>query len=460
MTDQTYSKIFLQLRDLAQALKDHFHIPGVGIGILHRGSTYTSGLGISNVNVPQDVDADTIFQIGSITKTLTALTIMRLVDQDLVDLDTPLREYLPELKLADPHVTRQATLRHILTHTGGWEGDYFDDTGPGDDALQRMIPRLEKLPQETPLGEIYSYNNAGFYIAGRLIELLTNKPFEIAVHDHLLNPLGMDHSSFFVEDLITHRIAVGHEAVYAGDERVPGILLPWGMPRASNAMGGLLSTVHDLLKYASFLMGNGMTPKGDQIVKPQTLRKMFTPGISAANGEKIGISWFLRYADRVLIARHGGATNGQMAMLQFVPDHQFAVAVLTNSDRGSEFYQAWVKQAMAHLLGIIESEPKPISASSGDYAELLGSYEASAQNLQLKFDHGELILQVNLKGGFPVPESPAPPSPPPVKMALCETDCLLALEEPFKGNRAEFLRGPDGRINWLRFSGRVHRRLN
>ena len=89
------------------------------------------------------------------------------------------------------------TARHLFTHTGGWLGDYFADTGPGDDALARAVERVANLPQETPLGEIYSYNNAGFYLAGRLVEVLSGMTYEMAVHKLVLGPLGMK-TSFFL----------------------------------------------------------------------------------------------------------------------------------------------------------------------------------------------------------------------------------------------------------------------
>ena len=147
------------LSELAEVVRGHMerlHVPGVALGVLHEGREQTAGLGVTNVDHPLPVDADTLFQIGSITKTFTGTVAMMLVEQGKLDLDAPLRTYLPKLRLQDEEAATRVTMRHLLQHTRGWVGDYFDDTGPGEDALRRMVTRMAKLPQLTPLGEVAS----------------------------------------------------------------------------------------------------------------------------------------------------------------------------------------------------------------------------------------------------------------------------------------------------------------
>src|SRR5215212_5884969 len=97
-------------------------IPGVAIGLLDRGEESVRGLGVTSVEHPLEVDGDTLFQIGSITKTFTGTAVMRLVEQGRLELDAPVRTYLPELRLKDEEAAARATMRHLLTHTGGWVG--------------------------------------------------------------------------------------------------------------------------------------------------------------------------------------------------------------------------------------------------------------------------------------------------------------------------------------------------
>ena len=279
--------------DSLQAEMIRLHIPGVALGILHGGEKFSAGFGVTNLENPLPVDPDTLFQVGSITKTFTATALMRLIERGQAEIDTPIRLILPGFRLADQAVAENASLRHIFTHTGGWLGDYFDDAGPGDDALATVVARMDGLPQEAPLGEIYSYNNSGFYLAGRVLELLFGETYETAVQKLVLDPLGMDRSFFFARDAITYRVASGHSAVYPGQGGRPEVLRPWWLARAANPLGGLLSTVNDLLRYARLYIHRGTAPGGERLLQANSLSLMQTPFVPAANGESIGISWFL-----------------------------------------------------------------------------------------------------------------------------------------------------------------------
>src|SRR2546421_6376235 len=166
-----------KLGKVVEAAMKEFDVPGVSVGILHEGKELTAGYGITNIEFPLPVDDETLFQIGSTTKTFTATAIMQLVDDGLVDLEAPVRSFLPKFRVSEEAIGDQILVRHLLTHMGGWLGDYFDDVGRGEDALRRIVSRMaSRTPQLTPLGKWWSYNNAGFYVAGRIIEVVTKKP--------------------------------------------------------------------------------------------------------------------------------------------------------------------------------------------------------------------------------------------------------------------------------------------
>src|SRR5215472_11126654 len=138
---------------------ERLHVPGVAVGLLFEDDSYVAGYGITSLDNPLPVTGDTLFQTGSTTKTVTATIAMRLVEQGKLDLDAPVRRYLPELRLSDESVASRVTMKHLFTHTGGWVGDYFNAFGGGGDALAKIVASLELLPQLTPLGEVWSYNN-------------------------------------------------------------------------------------------------------------------------------------------------------------------------------------------------------------------------------------------------------------------------------------------------------------
>ena len=172
--DPTFKKIAKKIVSEMKRLQ----VPGVAIGIWHKGKEYAEGFGITSVEHPLPVTADTLFQTGSISKTFTGTMIMKLVEDGKVDLDAPVKNYIEDFKVQDPGVTEKVTIRHLLTHMGGWVGDYFNDFGNGDDALEKMVKDIVRLPQIHPLGKIWSYNNTGFNIASRIIEIVTGKPYE------------------------------------------------------------------------------------------------------------------------------------------------------------------------------------------------------------------------------------------------------------------------------------------
>jgi CubicO group peptidase (beta-lactamase class C family) len=204
---------FDELREVVQEEVGRTRVPGFALGLLLQAEEFTAGFGVTNLHHPLPVDADTLFQIGSITKTFTATAAMRLVDEGRLDLDAPVRQYLPDLRLVDAVAQACVTPRHLLTHTAGWIGDYFCDTGRGDDALARYVAELADVEQLTPPGALYSYCNSGFSMLGRVIEILTGATFETALQHLVLEPLDLERSFLFPEDVMTHRFAVGHANV-------------------------------------------------------------------------------------------------------------------------------------------------------------------------------------------------------------------------------------------------------
>src|SRR3954467_3679442 len=179
-----------KLTELAEALE----VPGVAVGVLIDGEEHYAFHGVTSIENPLTVDENTLFQFGSTGKTFTATAMMRLVEQGKVDLDAPVRTYVPELRLKDEEVAQQVTVRQLFNHTAGWEGDLMDNTGDGDDALAKYVERMSKLEQVAPLGSTVSYNNASLSLAGRVIEKVTGQTFEQAIRDLLLEPLGLDHT--------------------------------------------------------------------------------------------------------------------------------------------------------------------------------------------------------------------------------------------------------------------------
>ena len=446
---------FEQLGSYITDAMQQYHVPGVAVGVQHEGREYTAGFGVTNVKHPLPVNGDTLFQIGSTTKTFTATTAMRLVELSKLDLDMPVRHYLPDFRMADPDVTARVTTRHLLTHVGGWLGDYFDDLGNGDDALALYVARMAELPQLTPLGTVWSYNNAAFSLAGRVIEAVSGQTYEAALTELVLKPLGLNDSFIMPTDVMTHRFASGH---IVRDEK-PVIATPWPLARSAHAAGALSSTAKDQLRYARFHMGDGRVENGTRVLKPESMQQMQTRITDATLGEVMGLSWFLRDADGTRIVRHGGATNGQLSAFLFAPARGFALTLLTNSDTGAELNRSVTSWALEQYLGIAEPAQPHLSSSEAELAPYAGQYTTRLNETDLYVRDGQLMMQLTPKGGFPYKDSPPNPAPPPTRLAFIDADRVVALDAPSTGVQGEFLRDPEGRIEWFRFGSRIKRRV-
>ena len=151
------------LRQLRSGVRK-YNVPGASMAIWRNGRVTEMAAGVVNLDTRVRTTPDTVFQIGSITKVFTATLIMQLQEQKLLDIDAPLRRYLPGFRVADPGASRAATLRQLLAHTSGIDGDFFPDAGRGDDAISRFVDMCAMLPQLFEPGSRMSYCNVGFLV--------------------------------------------------------------------------------------------------------------------------------------------------------------------------------------------------------------------------------------------------------------------------------------------------------
>jgi len=427
-------------------------VPGVAIGIWHNGQGFADGFGVTSLEHPLPVTANTLFQTGSISKTFTGTMLMQLAEQGKVDLDAPVKKYIKDFKLHDKNVTKKVTVRNLLTHMGGWVGDYFNDFGNGDDALEKMVRDISKLPQVQPLGTIWSYNNTGFNIASRIIEIVTKKPYEQAAQEMLFDPIGLEMSFFYPSDLLfTHRFVVGHQKV---KDKVQ-VARPWAIGRAGNGVGGVVSTVRDLLKYARFHMSNGKK----NVITGKSLKAMRVPQADAGPRGLMGITWFIREVGDLTTYSHGGATNGQQALFCFIPEKDFALAILANSDDGGIINNGIFGYALELYYNARSTLPKPIKTPAKELGNYAGRYRIGTECFDLKAKGEHLIYHHIPLGGFPRPDTPPGPAMPPMRFSFYENDKVIGLDEPYKDALGDFIRDERGKLQYFRIGGRAHKKI-
>jgi CubicO group peptidase (beta-lactamase class C family) len=448
ITDTKFRKIAKKIVSEMKRLE----VPGVAIGIWNKGREHTAGFGITSVEHPLPVTPDTLFQTGSISKTFTGTLLMMLAERGKVDLDAPVRKYIKDFKLQDEEVAKKVTVRHLLTHMGGWVGDYFNDFGNGDDALDKMVKDIAKLPQVQPLGKIWSYNNTGFNIAARIIEIVTRKPYEQAAQEMLFDPLNLDMTFFYPSDILfTHRFVVGHTKVKGKVQ----VARPWAIGRAGNGVGGVVSTVKDLLKYGRFHMSSGKK----NVISGKSLRAMRVPQADAGPRGMMGITWFIRDAGRFKVYAHGGATNGQQAYFFFIPEKDFACAILTNSDDGGIITAEMLGLVLETYFNVELPSPEPREVPLVELKELVGRYKIGTECFDIKVKGKYLMYHHIPLGGFPTPDTPPGPAMPPMRFQFYEKDKLIGLDEPLKGALADIIRNEQGRVEYFRVGGRAHKKI-
>ncbi|HYT78976.1 MAG TPA: serine hydrolase domain-containing protein [Actinomycetota bacterium] len=198
------------LSDFVEATAAQFGIPGVAVGVWADGREAYACPGVTSVDNPLPVDPDTLFGLGSVSKTFTATTAMRLVAEGRVELDAPVRRHVPELVLADERAAAKVAVLNLLNHTSGMDWGLQVDTGEGDDALATYVAKLGELEAIARPGTRVSYSQAGYNMAGRIVEKVTGLTFERAVASLVLESLGLAHSFYAHDEVMTRRFAVGH----------------------------------------------------------------------------------------------------------------------------------------------------------------------------------------------------------------------------------------------------------
>lgn len=429
----------LDLREVVAGAMERERVPGVAYGALEDGTVTTEALGVTSVLHPLPVDADTLFQVGSITKTLTATAIVRLEDLGRLHLDERVRAYLPGFQLADRDAAAALTLRHLLTHTGGFTGDWYVATGSGEDALAEAAARMSELEQLMPPGRHYSYCNPGFLLLGRIVELVTGSPYHAAVRELVLGPAGMPRSTFLPVDAMTERFSAGHSA---GPGRVE-VVRPWTTPRMMAAAGGLIASVTELLAY------------GRHHLDDPALARMREPQVeTGGQTDAVGLAWGLRDVRGTRIASHGGDMRGQASLLMLIPSRKLVLAIVANAQTGHSVIVD-AQRALLAELGLATEPPAPIDH---DLAEYVGRYAASISDLAVTLDGDALVVRTSLKQLVPGSLTTFP-DPAPSRFRAYAPDRLIGVEGPLRGARAEAIRGEDGRVAWLRLGGRIRRRL-
>jgi CubicO group peptidase (beta-lactamase class C family) len=404
---------------------------GLAVVVVKDGQiVFAKGYGVRELGKPDPVDTNTRFSIGSTTKAITAAALGMLVDDGKVRWDDPVTKYLPGFQLYDPYVTREITVRDLLTHRAGLPNADFLWYGT-DYSTAEIIRRMRYVQPAYSLRSGFIYHNVMYATAGEVVAAASGMPWAEFVRTRIFAPLGMAGSVPLLRETVGQpNVASPHFIV---NDTVQVIVNASVDPVA--AAGSIWSSVADMSKWARFMIDSGKVG-GKRLLQPATWAELFRPqttvnlaefypsvGLTKPHWTTYGLGWFQEdYAGRML-QFHTGSIDGMVAIIGLIPDERFGVYVLANTDhvelRHALMYRAidtwlgtgtrdWSREMLAlygglHAQGdsamkkmeaarITGTQPSlPLDKYAGTYSDsLYGEIRISVQNGTLRYQAGQV----------------------------------------------------------------------
>jgi CubicO group peptidase (beta-lactamase class C family) len=356
-------------------------VPGAAVGILRDGVVTAAYCGVTDVNSGEPVTPETLFSVGSLTKSMVATVIARLAEEGRLSLDDPVAAHVPELRGSG--WAQRATVRDLMANRSGLplrDGLEFDFTGrtdADDGALSRFAA---DVAAEVPAAKFWSYTNVGWCLLGRAIETVTDAAWEDAMQRHFASE-GIRETTF-ATDAVTKRRASGHEVTAEGPVPVEPLAARAYGPAGVNAV----STVTDLLRFAAL-----------------HLEDSSLAALRASHAE-ISIygwldAWCLGWAQFDWEGGRAwgwdGVVNGERSVLRIVPEHHAAVALMTNGSTGRAMFRSLFIDLMESLFGISVSPLRldPSPGAAGDLSRFAGVYAWPDQRVEVRATESCLLIK-------------------------------------------------------------------
>lgn len=449
-------------------------VPGVAIGLLAGDREEHATFGVASLSSLNPVTPNTLFQIGSVSKTYTSSAIWHLIDKGMLQLDAPVRTYLPDFTLLDEEAAATVTVGQLMDHSAGFYGDGGTISADDDGAVARYVrDEFPTLPQIFPVGELFSYNNAAFILQGRLLEVATGAVYNAAIEDIILAPLGLQ-DSVLDFDTVRQRedYADGHVAMPINGHMSVAVQTPLWVPRYVGPAGAIWATTRDMIRYARFHLDTGLIPGAANVVSPESLLQMREPAITVPGFPlQMGRDWFVQDVEGQRAFFHSGDTMGQHTDFLAIPGENFALVVLTNGQSGGalvalEALNAALAQfpALAPLAGkvgltqtiLAPADAPEATLATEELAEYVGSYGDPSATITIapQGDGLELSVELHPQPGSWQPAIQSPPIP---------TTPLTFLAKDMSVNQGiliPFVRNADGEIKWISFGVRLAPRLD
>jgi CubicO group peptidase (beta-lactamase class C family) len=381
------------LGELCAQTIERLDITGAQVAVDAGDTLVYAEAGTANADLGTPVTADTCFQIGSTTKVYTAMLVMQLVDQGRLDLDRPVTDYLPDVRLASTGDWRAITPRHLMSMTSGLDNGPYTDTGRDDASVARYVDLLAEIPLTFAPGSAYGYSNASTIVSGLLVETLTGRCWDDVLRDRLLGPAGLTESVSLFEELPYHRIAVARH-----DE---GTARRWSRGRAGGPSGATLATsARDLVRFGRLFLRRGLAADGTRLLSESAVAAMQTPQVDLP-ARILADSWCVGMYQKVWagteVFGHSGTTGNGSSTLLWIPEHDISIAVIVNTPpRGYPFADAVFDTVLREWLGLAKPpRPAPGAGRPANAERYAGRYDAHGLSYDVVARNGDLVLTVD-----------------------------------------------------------------
>lgn len=343
---------------VARAVND-WHVAGLSIAIVKDGRiVFAKGYGVRELGKPEPVDTSTLFAIASTTKAITAASIGMLVDEGKLKWDDPVTKYLPSFQLYDPYVTRELTVRDLLTHRAGLgNADYLWDVA--DLPMSEVTERLRFVKPAYSLRSGFIYQNVMYMMAGEVVRAVSGMPWERFVETRVFQPIGMRNAFPSLARVPSGaNTAIPHVRYGADTVRV----ITNSVTQSVSSAGAIWAPVSDMARWMIFLLDTGKVG-GKQLLKPGTIAELFNPQVIVPPDEfyptaeltrphwmTYGLGWFQHDYQGRMLNFHTGSLAGMVAITGLVRDDRFGVFIQANVDH-AEVRHALMYKAIDLYLG-------------------------------------------------------------------------------------------------------------
>jgi CubicO group peptidase (beta-lactamase class C family) len=364
---------YYQLETQLDKIQREFSIPGVSIAVVKGNKiVYEFNSGLLNINKQDTVSNETVYPIASATKTFTAMGIGILLDQGKLSLQDPIVKFLPWFKLSDEYVTKNLTIRDLLSHRSGLSSEGLIYMGSGFDRSE-TVKRLKDMPISN-FRSSFAYSNILYNALGLIIEEVSGLSWEEFIQINVLDALDMQNSTSDFERRKTSNTVIPHRFIdYENGQIKPA---SESFPLSNGPAGGIRSTTSDMSKYIKLLLNKGIM-NSETIVQPSTIQELWEPHIRSwdywtreGSFSAYGLGWFLTDYAAKRIMFHPGGGGGVTSLISLMPSEDIGVIVLTNLDSWSVFaftntiYDHFLKLELYDWIEIIrpqEENPKELA---------------------------------------------------------------------------------------------------